>query len=261
MLQTWETKLMISRRKFLALGALALPAFGTIDARLVEPTRVRVTNLKANASGKRRFVHFSDLHYAGDRHYAAKVVETINRLEADFACFTGDLMEDKAFLPETLSFIQEIKVPVYGVPGNHDYWSGASFPECGRAFAATGGAWLVDRSVVLAQYDLELVGMALRGIHAFKPAQAARRILLNHYPAMADRLGMKFDLILSGHSHGGQIRLPFYGPLLIPYGVGPYDLGFFETANGPLYVNAGIGTLVSVPWRFNCRPEITVVTI
>jgi uncharacterized protein len=252
---------MMNRRKFLALGALALPALGALDARLVEPRRVRVTHLTAKASGKCRFVHFSDLHYAGDRRYAGKVVEMINQLEPEFACFTGDLMEDKAFLPEVLSFIQQIKVPVYGVPGNHDYWSGASFPECARAFAATGGAWLVDESMVLPQLDLELVGMALRGIHAFKPPQSGRRILLNHYPAMADSLGTKFDLILSGHSHGGQIRLPFYGPLLIPYGVGRYDLGFFETKNGPLYVNAGIGTLVSIPWRFNCQPEITVVTI
>ncbi len=262
MLQTWETKLMISRRKFLALGALALPAFGTIDARLVEPTRVRVTNLKANASGKRRFVHFSDLHYAGDRHYAAKVVETINRLEADFACFTGDLMEDKAFLPETLSFIQANKSPGLWSSRQSRLLERRLLPGMRDALLPPPAApgWWIEASFS-PQYDLELVGMALRGIHAFKPAQAARRILLNHYPAMADRLGMKFDLILSGHSHGGQIRLPFYGPLLIPYGVGPYDLGFFETANGPLYVNAGIGTLVSVPWRFNCRPEITVVTI
>ncbi|MEY2440081.1 MAG: uncharacterized protein QOI34_1466, partial [Verrucomicrobiota bacterium] len=204
--------------------------------------------------------HFSDFHYKGDEYYAAEVVARINQLKPDFVCFTGDLVEDKAFLSEALSFIRGIKTPVYGIPGNHDYWSGASFVDYERTFGATGGGWLVDRSVVLPKYDLELVGMALIGIHAFKPAQATRRLLLNHYPAMADQLPTRFDLILSGHSHGGQIRLPFYGPLLIPYGVGRYDLGFFETPGGPLYVNAGIGT-VGIPWRLNCRPEITVVTL
>jgi predicted MPP superfamily phosphohydrolase len=250
----------ISRRKFLSLGALAVPAVIGIDARLVEPTRLRVSNLKLNETGRSRFVHFSDFHHKGDTRYAAEVVRTINDIGPEFVCFTGDLIEDKTFLPEVLRFIRKIKAPVYGIPGNHDYWSGASFPECELAFAATGGEWLVDRSVVLPQHDLELIGMALKGIHAFKPPQAERRILLMHYPLMAKSLGTRFDLILAGHSHGGQIRLPFYGPLLIPWGVGPYDLGFFETPGGSLYVNAGIGT-VNIPWRFNCRPEITVMTI
>jgi predicted MPP superfamily phosphohydrolase len=250
----------ITRRKFLGLTALAVPAVLGADARWVEPTMLRVTKLDRNKGGNCRFVHFTDLHHKGDVEYAADVVRTINELKPQFVCFTGDIVEDKRFLPEALDFIRQIKAPVYGNPGNHDYWSGASFPDCERAFAATGGGWLVDRSAVLPNHDLELVGMALIGIHAFKAPQTARRILLMHYPIMADSLGQHFDLILAGHSHGGQIRLPFYGALAVPWGVGRYDLGFFETPGGPLYVNAGIGTY-RIPYRFNCRPEITVVTI
>jgi predicted MPP superfamily phosphohydrolase len=251
----------ITRRKFLTLSALAVPAVIGADARWVEPTSLRVTNLKLNKDGKCRFVHFTDFHHKGDVDYAAKMVRTINELKPAFVCFTGDIVENKLFLPEALDFIRQIKAPVYGNPGNHDYWSGASFPDCERAFAATGGAWLVDRSIILPQYDLELVGMALIGIHALKDRQAERRILLMHYPKMADSLGeQRFDLILAGHSHGGQIRLPFYGALAVPWGVGQYDLGFFDTPGGPLYVNAGIGTY-RIPYRFNCRPEITVVMI
>ena len=70
----------------------------------------------------------------------------------------------------------------------------------------------------------------------------------------------KFDLILAGHSHGGQVRVPFYGPLLLPFGVGRYDMGLFHTASGPLYVNPGLGWF-PVPIRFNCRPEITVFEV
>jgi predicted MPP superfamily phosphohydrolase len=251
----------ISRRRFLKLGALALPAVATVHARLVEPRRLRVTQLQTSKNAQCRFVHFSDLHYRGDATYMEDVVTTINELKPEFACFTGDLVENKAFASEGLSFIRQIKVPVYGNPGNHDYWSGASFPEYERAFAATGGAWLVDRSIIVPKYELEIHGMARVGIHAFKAPVTGRRLLLMHYPAMADTLGARFDLILAGHSHGGQIRLPFYGPVIIPTGVGRYDLGSFETPNGPLYVNAGIGTLASLPVRWNCRPEITVVTM
>ena len=251
----------ISRRKFLGLGMLALPAVAGVDARWIEPIRFHVKEFSRPNGGTCRFVQFSDLHYRGNHRYAAEIVGAINDLQPEFVCFTGDLIEDRRFLAEALGFIRRIKTPVYGSPGNHDYWSGAPFSEYHRAFAETGGAWLVDRSLVLPERDLEIVGMGVIGIHAFRPAQAGRRILLMHYPAMADHLGRKFDLVLAGHSHGGQIRLPGYGPLIIPTGVGRYDLGYFDTPNGPLYVNAGIGTLSSIPVRWNCRPEITVVTV
>ena len=252
---------MMTRRKFLALGALALPAAIGVDAACVEPTALRVTNLTLTPGGKLRFGQFSDWHYQGDAQYAAEVVRQINDLAPEFVCFTGDLVEDKRFAPEALKFLREIKAPVYGSPGNHDYWCGASFADYAEAFAATGGAWLVDRSIVLAAHELEITGMAKIGIHALRSSQAPRRILLLHYPEMADRLqGPVFNLILAGHSHGGQVRLPFFGAPFLPWGVGPYDLGYFDSAGGPLYVNAGIGTY-RVPLRFNCRPEITVITM
>lgn len=70
----------------------------------------------------------------------------------------------------------------------------------------------------------------------------------------------KFDVALAGHSHGGQVRLPFVGSLVVPFGVGRYDLGLFRTAAGPLYVGAGLGWFY-LNLRFNCRPEITVIEI
>jgi len=252
----------ITRRKFLGLTALTLPAVFGANASFIDPTFLRVTKLNLpGGPGDCRFVHFTDFHHKGDAVYAAEVVRTINELEPEFVCFTGDVVEDARFAPEALGFIRQIRAPVYGSPGNHDYWSRVSFPEFERAFGATGGAWLVDRSIVLPKHDLELTGMAVRGIHAFTSPRASRRVLLMHYPEMASQLHEhRFDLILAGHSHGGQVRLPFLGALIVPHGVGPYDLGYYDTPGGPLYVNAGIGTY-RIPVRWNCPPEITVVTI
>ncbi len=251
----------ITRRRFLGLGLCALPAAVGIDGRFVEPTWLRISHFDLSPQPRHRFLHFSDLHYKGDKEYAAGVIRTINDLAPEFVCFTGDLVEEARFAPGALDFIRMIERPVYGCPGNWDYRSGADFKLYEQAFAATGGAWLEDRNVVLEKAGLELIGMGLRGVHALGEAQATRRILLIHYPTQADRLdGRRYDLILAGHSHGGQVRLPFYGPLLLPYGVGRYDQGRFDSLGGPLYVNVGVGTLF-LPVRFNCRPELTVVGI
>src|SRR4051794_4567316 len=138
---------MMTRRKFLGLAALALPAAAGADARWVEPTALRVRTL--NRGQTHRFVHFTDFHHKGDTRYAADVVRAINELAPEFVCFTGDLVEEPAFAAEALDFIRLIKAPVYGSPGNHDYRCGVSFAEYERAFGATGGAWLVDRAIVL----------------------------------------------------------------------------------------------------------------
>ena len=87
-------------------------------------------------------------------------------------------------------------------------------------------------------------------------------ILLAHEPDFADQvLGHRIDLVLSGHTHGGQIRIPFLPPLLLPEMGTKYVEGLFRLHDGTrLYVNRGIGA-VNLPFRFRCPPEITVITL
>ena len=119
----------------------------------------------------------------------------------------------------------------------------------------------MDESLLVCNGLLELLGWKRFGPGPIPAPQAPKRILMTHFPELADQTnGHTFDLILAGHSHGGQVRIPFYGPLIQFYGVGRYDLGFYKTPGGPLYVNPGIGTYI-LPWRFNCRPEITLIEI
>lgn len=253
----------ITRRALIG-SFLAAPFLAAADARWLEPGWLKLRRLRLG-SGKptHRLVHFTDLHHKGDRDYLLSVVKRINAVSPDFVCFTGDLIEEQKYLPEALELLGQIKSPLYGVPGNHDYWSKAAFNVIGKTFEATGGAWLVDQQVVTKGGQFSLIGAAAISFRqpALKLNPATRNLLMMHYPAWVAKLGgQKFELLLAGHSHGGQVRLPFYGPLFVPFGVEQYDLGLFHTPSGPLYVNPGIGWF---PWplRFNCRPEITVIEI
>lgn len=229
------------------------------DAFAIEPEWVKVRTVRpAQSRPTCRFVQFSDLHHKGDRAYLEKVVRMINGLSPDFVCFTGDIVEDAAFLPEALELIEKIKSPVYGIPGNHDYWSKIDFGVVAKSFAATGGKWLLDENLLIRDGTINLIGATCTQALKFQPRGGMKNILLIHYPYWVERLGgVSFDLILAGHSHGGQVRLPFIGAIVVPGGVGEYELGMFKTPSGPLYVNAGIGYL-HLDVRFLCRPEITV---
>lgn len=256
----------ISRRKFIAAALLAMPGAAIADAKWCEPSWLKVRHVRiGNDAPSYRLVHFTDVHHKGDCDYLKAVVEQINSLAPDFACFTGDIIEEAKYLPEALEILGGIKAPLFGVPGNHDYWSRVSFMPIRKSFSATGGAWLLDEERPLANGKINLIGLTC----CFpKPAArprldpARKNILLMHYPAWADKFGdQKFDLMLAGHSHGGQVRIPFYGAIILPYCVDKYDMGLFQTPSGPLYVNPGIGYINRYNFRFNCRPEITVIEI
>jgi predicted MPP superfamily phosphohydrolase len=262
----------ISRRRFLgsiaatpalAASILAAPALVCADAKWIEPHWVKIRSINlAGDSPTHRIVHFTDIHHKGDRPYLESVVAKINALSPDAVCFTGDLIEEKRFVPEALEILQQIKSPLYGVPGNHDYWGHANFVEIGKAFAKTGGAWLMDSQITTADGKVHITGVTCLQGRPFPlpPKAGLKNIMLLHYPLLAEQVKHPFDLLLAGHSHGGQVRIPFYGALLLPYWVGRYDLGMFRVPAGPLYVNPGIGWL-QVPIRFNCRPEITVFEV
>ena len=254
----------VSRRKFIASALLATPCLLAADAKMVEPTWLKVSRIHLGGRSTHRLVHFTDLHHKGDRVYLESVVSAINSLSPDFVCFTGDIIEEEKFLAEALEILAKVKVPMFGVPGNHDYWSKVSFAPIHKCFNATGGAWLMDEQRLIADGNINLIGITCSHANqAMLPLDSsAKNILLMHYPAWVKKLdGQKFDLMLAGHSHGGQVRIPFYGPLIVPYAVDEYDLGLFQTKHGPLYVNSGIGYVYGYDFRFNCRPEITVIEI
>ena len=255
----------LSRRKFLSLSALAAAPFAiTTDACLIEPEWVKVKTVRLSARPTHRLVHISDIHHKGDCAYLENVVEKINRVSPDVVCFTGDLIENARYLREALDILRNIRAPIYGIPGNHDYWSQCNFKLIRDCFENTGGAWLPDKQAETGDGKLHFTGVSWRNWRKkLRPPEGhGKNIIMLHYPLFVTKLApYKYDLILAGHSHGGQVRIPFIGPLSLPTGVGRYDMGLYQTDAGPLYVNPGIGFLANTSIRFNCRPEITVFEI
>ena len=252
----------ITRRKFVRRIFYGGTAAIIADAAFVEPNWIKIRTLNL-AKGKptHRIVHFTDLHHKGDRKFLQSAINKINALSPDLVCFTGDIIEDTKYLPEALELFQQIKSPLYGVPGNHDYWAHADFKTIAETFAKTGGRWLMDESVSAASDKINIAGATCSKTPSLTLSTSQKNIVLIHYPEWVDKLGAyQFDLALAGHSHGGQVRIPFYGPLVVPWGVGRYDLGLFQTDSGPLYVGAGLGWFY-LNVRFNCRPEITAIEI
>ncbi len=249
-----------------------------------QPLRLR--RLESAFTGY-RLVQISDLH-ADDlwhgriwmnRARVAEMVQIINEQQADAIVITGDFVTHvRKQTPDTLAPLRELKAQdgVYAVLGNHDHWSDA--PAIRRLLQKYDIHDLSDTSHTLrrGKAQLHLVGLddlwptdgpvasiwshqaRLMQILQTVPAEGAA-ILLVHEPDFADVAASpgRFDLQLSGHSHGGQVQLPLYGPLqLPPLGI-HYPAGLYQVQSLLQYTNRGIG-MVSPHVRFDCRPEITV---
>lgn len=249
----------INRRRLFRLAVGGTIGWLIVEPFVLEPYWLKIKRLnigKSNAT--HRIVHITDIHYKGNRIYLEKVVKAINHLSPDFICFSGDLVEKAVYLNEALEILSSLQSPVYGVPGNHDYWSGASFETIAQYCQSTGGAWLLDQAVLSTDGKIQIIGATGNQLQLPQSQPASKRLLLVHYPLFVEQVKNTFDLVLAGHSHGGQVRLPLWGALVLPFRVGLYDLGLFQTKSGPLYVNPGIGTFY-FPVRAWCRPEITVI--
>lgn len=251
----------ISRREFLSRLLAAMPGISIAPVFAGAAERLKITTL-ALQDGPQNciYLHFTDLHFNGDTFLTQKVIDEFHRLKPDFGCFTGDLLDDAAHKDGAFRFIKSLGCPIYGVPGNHDHSCGIPSGDFARAFAETGGGWLVDSGIVTEDGRIEIIGIDNVAARTFDPPRAPHSILLTHYPLAVDMVEeRRFAVILAGHSHGGQIRVPLYGSVYLPHWVGKYDRGRFDTRAGVMNVSAGIGTS-TLPIRIHCPPEITLVT-
>lgn len=276
-----------ARRMFLkrALGGVA----GTIAAsgagwgytRLIEPRWLELAHvslplprLSPTFHGY-RLVQLSDLHL-GDWLQPAQLHDLIlfiNQQQPDLIAITGDFVTDDPALvaDDLLTLLKLLKARdgVVAVLGNHDHWTDPALIR--QVLQRSGIVELRNNSMTIERRGepLCLAGVDDISVHADDLEHVLKRlpgsgaaILLAHEPDFADvsAASRRFDLQISGHSHGGQVVLPFLGPLRLPPYGRKYPMGRYQVGSMLLYTNRGVG-MVAPHYRFNCRPEITLFSL
>ncbi|HJU06402.1 MAG TPA: metallophosphoesterase [Nitrospiraceae bacterium] len=239
------------------------------DYGLDTPTLTRIQCVHAPLAG-RRAVHISDLHL--DRYYPRHdaILKTIAHVNPDWIFITGDLLTVPQGLPHLFRFLSGLRTlaPVYVTLGNHDHASGVPL-DCFLAWADRHKIHLLINQVMflpMVSGELSIVGLDDPATHRADPQCIPSRVpgrftvLLAHAPNVLDLLdpAHAVDLILCGHSHGGQWRIPGIRPFWLPYGCEGRLLGHYVENGRKLYVNRGIGWSL-LPIRVNCPPEIAVI--
>jgi len=286
---------LLTRRKFLqwtaagaTMGGLAVAGDGTI----LEANRPQLVSLEvalprlAGSWDGFRIAQLSDFHY--DEYFSVvplrKAIDIINRLEPDLVVLTGDFVTSPlqqsgsvragaaaaAAIEPCAELLSQLRarLHVLSVLGNHDVDTNPSHIidvlQSHAIPVLQNRSLLIEREgkrLWFAGVDDVLAGKpdierALRGIPPAEPV-----VLLAHEPDFADRAAhYPVDLQLSGHSHGGQIRLPLIGAPYLPRLGRKYPWGLRHINSLVLYTNVGIGT-IRVPMRLNCPPEVTLFTL
>jgi uncharacterized protein len=257
----------------LLIGALAY------YANQIEPGQVEVNHVHiplpelGPAFDGYRIAQISDIHIdtwmTPERLQAS--VELVNRQEPDLIAITGDFVTTRLgdYAGALRAALRELRAPdgVIAVPGNHDHYRRGEIDILRRLLADCGitdlsntfcTIWRGDDALHLAGVDDVSMRKARldRVLAELPPAGPA--VLLCHAPDFADVSAAvgRFGLQISGHTHGGQVRLPLIGALKGPHYGTLYDAGLTMVGGMRLYVNRGLG--MTLPVRLNCRPEITV---
>ncbi|RLF09960.1 MAG: hypothetical protein DRJ68_05705 [Thermoprotei archaeon] len=269
-----------SSRALLAL-VVVLAVFA-LYAFLVEPNLlVTTTELDLEFEGLPddlagfRIVQVSDMHF-GMWHLPIRdslVLSSVEGLKPDVIVVTGDLICRSSAMSEAISFVAHLTsiAPTYVIMGNWDYWSGANMTSFREELERVGAVVLVNQHVELrvGSAVMYIIGVddpytwrddldkAMSGV----PSNSFK-LLLAHSPQIIDRAAGRVDLILAGHTHGGQVKIPLLGPLFVPLPgkYRQYVEGLFSVNGTLMYVNRGVGTSL-MPIRFLTPPEVTLIVL
>jgi predicted MPP superfamily phosphohydrolase len=273
----------VGRRGFLrAVGCatVALIPTGGAAWSLIEPHRIRLAQYRLDvpalpgAFDGLRIAHLTDVHHGPyvALDHVEKAVELANAQRPDLVVLTGDYCHRSwRFIEPSHQVLGGLSAPLgrFGVLGNHDHWASASRSH--RAMAAAGTAELTNTNHCLEHKgdrlwlcgvgdlwaDQQVLPQALKGV-----PQDGCAVLLSHNPDYNEHINdPRVRLVLAGHTHGGQVNLPLIGAPILPSSYGNrYRAGIIHAGGRLVFVSPGIG-VISPPVRFNCPPEVSLLTL
>ena len=278
----WRRWLLLGVFLAALLGVIAWVAWGN-TALVTTELSVKSEKLPAAFDGF-RIVQVSDLHNASFGEGNAELLERVKQAQPDCIALTGDLVDSRHTDVETaLSFAREAAkiAPSYYVTGNHEARL-EDWEQLLTGLEEAGVTILQNESILLDREGHSIVfsgvedpsfhddhplhdteGIWERNLESLSPEEGRYTILFSHRPEFFDlyeKLG--FDLVLTGHAHGGQFRLPGIGGLWAPgQGLFPkYDAGLYQQGGTAMAVSRGLGNSL-FPFRVNNRPEIVAITL
>ena len=248
-------------------------------ARWIEPNRIAMTRLNIGLpdwprdQAPLRIGHLSDLHCDGDSadERARRAAAMLLAERPDVVFLTGDYVTSHgeqwaARCADALAPIASCPLGAFAVRGNHDWWTDSSeivereFRRIGIPVLSNSSARLRGRGNVWAvgveslATGMEDIATALANV-----PERSVRLLLVHEPDFADQVTYPISLQFSGHSHGGQVRLPGL-PAYSPDGARKYVSGYYENGPHPLFVTRGVG-MIGLKLRFRCPPEAALLVV
>jgi uncharacterized protein len=261
---------------FQAINRIGHSTFGEPKEFKVETIQIALKRLSPMFSGF-RIVQISDIHMGGwmNPERLQRVADLVIAQKPDVLLITGDFLKGRSFTEAAKQGIKDLikilrplaaAIPSFAVLGNHDYHTN---PDAIRKMLRlckitdlTNAVFTVTRnggSLHLCGVDDVRHGdVRLHDVLA-QLGENNAAILLAHEPDFADISAAtgKFDLQISGHTHGGQIVVPFYGPPVLPLSGRKYPSGLYKVGDMFQYTNRGVGT-DRLAIRINCPPEITI---
>ena len=232
-----------------------------------------------------RIVHISDLHNAVLGKDNSAIIDIIKTAEPDIIAITGDIVDSRRTdVDVSVAFVNEIVkiAPCYYVTGNHESRIGEEYSSLKNRMKEAGVYVLDDKTTTIERSGatIEIIGIedpafsvsgtteteaevVVHNLRKLTDTEKNFTLLLSHKPEFFDVYAEnEIDLVLSGHTHGGQIILPFVGGVIAPgQGFFPeYDSGLFEEGSTDMVVSRGIGNSI-IPLRVNNRPEIILIEL
>lgn len=249
------------------LGVLTLLYGRFIEGDWLEVTRETVVTKKWPKGTRVRIAHLSDLHLDVQTRGLTRAVEVLRKENVDLIVFTGDSLNERDAAPLFRRVMSNLQAPLgrYAVRGNHDTsrWADVNLFDNGPATELLSEFPSVKDSPPIALCGApfnqpELVSACLANTRA-----NTFTIVAFHTPDLVEALTPQPDLYLAGHTHGGQIALPFYGAVItFSQFDKKYEAGRYQVGDTTLYVNRGIGFEPHLPKiRLNARPELTIIDV